>query len=419
MQNMKNASRSCLKAIKKGTVLGIVTRNVYDRKKGENMKKLLALLLAVLMVVSLTACGGKTEPEPEPEPTGDLTGKPIRILQFVSQTLGSLSCEDLVYEGIKQFCDETGSTVETFELNYDDTHIASQLAELCSSGKYDVVVTGYWNLEEYVEQAAQDFPDIKFLVFDCTIDFDSYPEIKNNVSAYLCKQNTLAFAAGALGALITESGLGLANEDKKIGFVGGGMITAIDDFLIGYIQGAHYIDPEVEVLYSYVGNWEDSGKAHDLAHDQYVNGADVSFGVCAPASFGVCQAAYEDQKYAFGVDTDHYGQLKMSHPEQAEYTVSSAVKQFGKAIYDGLKTIYDGTIVWGSNNSFDFESGYLEMVETEGFNTVVKEGMPEVYAAYEEVVQKLLKGEIEVGTAVGATPEYIAEEKAKASPSAN
>ena len=99
MQNMKNASRSCLKAIKKGTVLGIVTRNVYDRKKGENMKKLLALLLAVLMVVSLTACGGKTEPEPEPEPTGDLTGKPIRILQFVSQTLGSLSCEDLVYEG--------------------------------------------------------------------------------------------------------------------------------------------------------------------------------------------------------------------------------------------------------------------------------------------------------------------------------
>ncbi|MCR4854689.1 MAG: BMP family ABC transporter substrate-binding protein [Erysipelotrichaceae bacterium] len=386
------------------------------------MKKLLTLLLAVFMIFSLVGCsngGGSSEPEAPAEETTDLTGKPLRILQFVSQTLGSLSCEDLVYDGIKKFCDETGSTVDTFEMNYDDTHAASQLAELCSSGKYDVVVTGYWSIEEYVEQAAQDFPDIKFLVFDCTIDFDTYPEIKKNVSSYLCQQNSLAFAAGALGALITESGLGLANEDKTIGFVGGGMITAIDDFLIGYIQGAHYVDPEVKVLYSYVGNWEDSGKAHDLAADQYNNGADVSFGVCAPASFGVCQAAYDAQRYAFGVDTDHSGQLQMSHPEQAEYTVSSAVKQFGYAIYDALKTIYDGTIVWGANNSFGFESGYLEMVETDVFNKTVKEGMPEVYAAYEEIVQKLLKGEIEVGTAVGATTEYVEAEKAKADPGAN
>lgn len=384
------------------------------------MKKFLSLLLAVLMVFSLVGCsngGGEATPADEPEAEAEgLEGRPLHILQFVSQTLGSLSCEDLVYEGIQEFCKETGSTVDTFEMNYDDTHAASQLAELCSSGKYDVVVTGYWSIEEYVEQAAQDFPDIKFLVFDCTIDFDSYPEIKNNVSSYLCQQNSLAFAAGALGALITESGLGLANEDKTIGFVGGGMITAIDDFLIGYIQGAHYVDPDIQVLYSYVGNWEDSGKAHDLAADQYNNGADVSFGVCAPASFGVCQAAYEAQRYAFGVDTDHSGQLQMSHPEQAEYTVSSAVKQFGYAIKDALDTIYDGTIVWGSNNSFGFESGYLEMVETDVFNKTVKEGMPEVYAAYEEIVKKLLAGEIQVGTAVGATTEYVEAEKAKANP---
>ena len=102
------------------------------------MKKLLTVLLAVLMVLTLAGCGGKEEPAPAPEEV-DLTGKPLRILQFVSQSLGSLSCEDLVYEGIKQFCDETGSTVETFELNNDDSRIAAQLTELCGSGKYDVV----------------------------------------------------------------------------------------------------------------------------------------------------------------------------------------------------------------------------------------------------------------------------------------
>ena len=386
-------------------------------KKGEIMKKLLAVLLAVLMVLTLAGCGSKEEPAPAPtDEPADLTGKPLRILQFVSQSLGSLSCEDLVKEGIDKFCAETGSTVETFELNNDDSRIAAQLTELCSSGKYDVVITGYWNLEEYVEQAGLDFPDIKFMAFDCTIDFDTYPELKKNVSSYLCKQNTLAFAAGALGGLMTESGLGLTNPDKVLGFVGGGHVTAIDDFLIGYIQGAHYVDPEIAVKYAYVGDWQNTALAKELAIDQYNAGADIVFGVCAPASFGVCDAAYTMQKYAFGVDTDHSGQLAISHPEQAEYTVSSAVKQFGYAIYDGLKSIYDGTVVWGVNNSFDFDTGYLEMLETDVFNKTVKEGMPEVYAQYQEIVAKLLKGEIEVGTAVGADQSYIDAELAKAEP---
>ena len=105
------------------------------------MKKLLALLLAVLIVIGMVGCssnnGGGSEPEPAPaeEETTDLTGKPLRILQFVSQTLGSLSCEDLVYEGIQKFCAETGSTVDTFELNYDDTHTASSLVRPVSAGQ--------------------------------------------------------------------------------------------------------------------------------------------------------------------------------------------------------------------------------------------------------------------------------------------
>ncbi|MBQ1534313.1 MAG: hypothetical protein IIZ64_05825, partial [Erysipelotrichaceae bacterium] len=107
------------------------------------MKKLLAVLLAVLMVLTLAGCGSKEEPAPAPtDEPADLTGKPLRILQFVSQSLGSLSCEDLVKEGIDKFCAETGSTVETFELNNDDSRIAAQLTELCGSGKYDVVITG-------------------------------------------------------------------------------------------------------------------------------------------------------------------------------------------------------------------------------------------------------------------------------------
>ena len=54
------------------------------------------------------------------------------------------------------------------------------------------------------------------------------------------------------------------------------------------------------------------------------------------------------------------------------------------------------------------------MLETKQFEKIVKEGMPDVYKRYTEICQDLKDGKIEVGTAVGATPEYVAQKKAEA-----
>lgn len=145
------------------------------------MKKFLSLLLAIMMIFTLAGCnnaGGNSGNGGGSDEPADLTGKPLRILQFVSQSIGNLSCEDLVYEGIQDFCSRTGSTVKTFELAGDNSRVEAQLTELCSSGDYDVVITGYWNMQEYIEQAALAFPNIKFMAFDCTINFDDNPDLK-------------------------------------------------------------------------------------------------------------------------------------------------------------------------------------------------------------------------------------------------
>ena len=55
------------------------------------------------------------------------------------------------------------------------------------------------------------------------------------------------------------------------------------------------------------------------------------------------------------------------------------------------------------------------MLETDMFNSQIKEGMPDEYAAYQAIVADLLAGKIQVGTAVGADQAYIDAEKAKAS----
>ncbi|MEA5050773.1 MAG: BMP family ABC transporter substrate-binding protein [Oscillospiraceae bacterium] len=364
-------------------------------------KKLLAIISLVLIACfTLSACGAKTT---DTTTTTDTTSdqKGLSIFMYVVQSLGNLSCEDLIYESVTEFCNETGSTLNYFEAKSDDSLADTTLNEICSSGDYDIIITGYWNMPEYVVKAAQNYPDQKWIVFDAQVDY-TQPNT-SNIMSFSIEQNTLAFMAGSLAALLTESNGRYANPEKVIGFVGGGQNTAIEDFLVGYIEGAHYVDPAINVLYSYVGNWDDSAKAKELALAQYNEGADVTFGVCAPASFGCCEAAAETQRYNIGVDSDHSGILEKSGSATANYVVTSAIKQFGWMMKDVLYTVLDGTAVWGQHKSFGVETGYLTLIETPQFKELFEDELPDEYAKYQQIVADLTAGKIKVDTAFGAT----------------
>lgn len=388
------------------------------------MKKLLSLVLALSMtVMSLAACGGgadATEAAAEGEEAAaegeaaEATGEPLNIMMYVIQSLGTMSCEDLIYEELTKFCEETGSTLNTYECNNDNSAHETTLREIAASGAYDVIVTGYYNIPEYVQMTAEQFPDQKWILFDTSVDY-TLPYC-SNIYSITMDQNTLAFMAGALAALMTTSGYEGTNEDKVVGWVGGGENTAVNDFLVGYIDGVNYVDSSIEVLYSYVGDWANTAKCKELALTQYDMGADVSFAVCGGAGFGLCEAAAETGHYAFGVDTDFGATLEQTQPETAQYVVSSAIKQFGYAVYDAMVAFYNGELEFGQNVNFGVDSGYLEMIETPQFDRIVKEGMPEVYEQFQAIVEDLKAGEIEVGTAVGATEDYVNEKKAEAAP---
>ena len=116
------------------------------------MKKLVALILALTMIVGLCACaktgGDATKPTDnksttDTKPAGGNTDgkKPLNIMMYVIQSLGTLSCEDLIYEELTKFCEETGSTLNYYECNSDETKHDTTLPELCAGGEYDVIVS--------------------------------------------------------------------------------------------------------------------------------------------------------------------------------------------------------------------------------------------------------------------------------------
>ena len=145
------------------------------------MKKLVALILALTMIVGLCACaktgGDATKPNDtksttDTKPAGENTDgkKPLNIMMYVIQSLGTLSCEDLIYAELTKFCEETGSTLNYYECNSDETKHDTTLPELCAGGEYDVIVTGYYSIPEPVQRAAEMYPDQKWICLLYTSD---------------------------------------------------------------------------------------------------------------------------------------------------------------------------------------------------------------------------------------------------------
>ena len=93
--------------------------------------------------------------------------------------------------------------------------------------------------------------------------------------------------------MLTTSGDEKTNDEHVIGFVGGGQNTAIEDFLVGYIEGAKAVDPEIKVLISYIGSFNDAAKGKELAMAQIDQGADVVFAVAGGAGLGVLSGCAE------------------------------------------------------------------------------------------------------------------------------
>ena len=249
------------------------------------MKKILSILVVLALVaglVSLTACGKKEEEQP-PE-------KKLKVVLYINGTLGDKSFFDSANRGIQRAIKELGIEGKVIEGGYDPARWEPDLEQL-SEGDWDIIIVGTWQMTENLEKIAPKHPDKRYFIFDTTVDYSKGN--LDNVYSILYKQNEGSFLVGALAAMITTSDMPLANPDKTIGFLGGMDIPVINDFKVGYIQGAHYIDPDIKVLVSYAGSFSDPAKGKELVLAQYDQGADISFNVAGETGLGLLDAAKE------------------------------------------------------------------------------------------------------------------------------
>ena len=308
------------------------------------MKKRIALW--VMCLAMGTVFYGCSAPEPEEstdtgaasEETAETeryegNAEDYKAALLIPGSLGDKSFFDASYQAVGLLEEEYGMDVDYVECGTDASKYYPAYVDLCQGG-YDLILTVSSNGDDALIQIAEEYPDQKFISLDGELD-----DIPSNVYIIAPKNNEMSYLAGAVAALKAQE-LG----DKTIGFVGGMDIPGINEFLVGYIEGAQQIMPDIQVQSSYVGSFTDTAKGKENGLLLYNSGISVVFTAAGQSGIGVLDAAVQTGNYVIGVDSDQAEALKDSQPEMANVVITSAIKNIPENALHIVQKAMDGTM---------------------------------------------------------------------------
>ena len=347
------------------------------------MKKLFALLVVLGLLVS---CG----------PTTSTPSEKIEIALMVG-TLGDLSFSDSAHEGMmrvkEDFKDKVNVTV--IEYGSDITKEEPALLE-AAEGKYDLIIASS-TMKTYIEKHAADFEDKKFIMFDETADYEAFPY--TNVHSIQYKANEASYLVGFIGAKMSKTGV--------LGFLGGMDLAIINDFLLGYIEGAQAANPDIKVMHTFAGAWGEPAKGKEQSIAMVGKNADVIFGVAGGTGMGAIELAAERGFFAIGVDSDQALVLKAQGKENlSEVILTSALKNVGDSLYRAVDLYLKDELPFDRAEVLGIKENGVGLAVNEYYEALVPK---EIRDEAEALRQKVINGEITISSAYGKTTEEIAD----------
>ena len=359
------------------------------------MKKFLALCLALVMVLSLAACGEKTPADTDTN-TPDYSEKVYNVVYLVNGNLGDKSFFDSDQAGLEQLKADGRITLRTIEMggtDEDQPAWLSNLYEVSESGEYDVVICGTYQMPDYLKEVATAYPEQKYVIFDD----NTYVGENSNVLNLTYKQNDMGYLIGVYAACMTvDTNLPLVNEDAVVGFVGGVDSPVINDFLIGFIQGAQSVNPDIKIDTRYTNDYVDTAIAKEYGISMINdNHCDIIWGVAGNAGNGAAEAALETGKaYFIGVDSDQ--ELTLSS-DLAALTLTSGLKNIGNSLIWVFDELDAGNEHWGTEVTLGLAEGGVGIVTDKNFDKLAS---AETKAAVEAAQAGVLDGSIVVDSAL-------------------
>ncbi len=299
------------------------------------MAKKLNILLGILIVASivLAACGGGAA----------TTGGKLKV-GLVTDTGGvnDKSFNQSAWDGVQKAASEFGLDAKFIE-SKQPTDYDKNIDQFATEN-YDVIITVGFLMGDATAAKAKQYPKIKFAIIDNayfpTKDSAACPDtVKDcyadggltNVTSLMFQEDEVGFLAGVVAAGMSKTG--------TVCTVSGMEIPPVVRYVVGFQNGAKWMNPDVKTLNVYIPSFTDPAKGKETGQSMIDQGCDVVFGVGGNTGNGGLLAAKEKGLMAIGVDVDQYN----TYPEVKDALLTSAAKNVDAAVYNYLKTVHDGT----------------------------------------------------------------------------
>lgn len=336
------------------------------------MKKFVTVLICLLLATAMYTIPTVAET------TEEVGLKDVKVALCIANTLGDQGFYDSAYEGLKQLEADYGVVGSVVECKSNPDTYGPALVDAAEQS--DIVVAVGWefwpDLSVVVPEMAKERPDTKFIFIDNGLD-----GVGDNLMSVTYAENQGSFLAGYIAMKVSKT--------QTVGVVGGEDSDTINNFIVGYKQGALYANAEGKVLDPvYTNDYERPDLGKEAALSLYNQNADVVFAVAGKTGLGVFEAAAEKKAYAIGVDEDQ----KHLNPE---VIICSMKKEVGKSIYGVIAgyisdDTFDGGEIWDA----DLSTGYISIGY--GDEDMPQQVSDELKAEVAQLQEKIISGEIVV-----------------------
>jgi len=346
------------------------------------MKKFLAMLLALVMALSLVACGEKKD-DTQGNGDGDATAAKVKV-GFITLHDENSTYDKNFIDAAKEACANLGLVENEdyfIKTNVGETEQCAEVAADLVDAGCNIIFADSFGHEPYMIEVAKANPEVQFCHSTGTRAHTEGLANYHNAFASIYEGRYLAgIAAGLkLNAMIDAGDI--KAEEAKMGYVGAFTYAEVVSGYTSFYLGAKSVCPTVTMDVTFTGSWYDETLEKEGAEKLIQGGcklisqhADSLGAPTACENAGVPNVSYNGSTQAACPNT-YIISSRINWAPYYEYAI--------KAVMDGTAIDVDWTGTLATNS----------VVLTDLNTTVAAEGTAEAIAT---ATEKLEKGEIHV-----------------------
>jgi len=297
--------------------INITLQSHYKNSMSRSSAFRSVVLVGLTSIYTLAAACSKPADTPG-TPAADASKK-FKVALITSGSTADNSWNGSAYTGLLAIRDSLGADISNIQTK-TPAEFEENFRQYGAQG-YDMVVGHGFEFQDAAARVAPAYPKTDFVVTSGRVTGPNLAGV-----SFLFEE--ASYQAGMIVGAMTKSNV--------VGLIAGQELPPVKASFTAFTMGAKATNPNVQVLISYIGNWEDVSAAKEQAIAQISRGADVIFQNADAAGLGIFQAAREKKVLTFGTNADQNGVAP-------DVVIGSVVIDQTKALLSIAREIKGGT----------------------------------------------------------------------------